>query len=423
MPAVDGAPRVGLFGLLGCGNIGNDASMEAVIRYLRIDHPGAIIAAMCTGPDVVQDQYGITAIRLRWSLNYERAVYRRVATALKLFGRFLDIFRTANWVRRQDVVIVPGAGVLETTLPTPPWKMPYALFLLSLWGRVFGTKVAFLSVGASPAKGWLTRHLFRVAARLACYRSYRDRDSREVMRRQGVDVSHDAVTPDLAFSLPALVSEPGDPRVVCVGVMDYHGSNDDRKQAEQIYAAYIDAVTRFVRWLVDDGRTVRLVIGDTNDSDQRALHDVVADVTSQRPDIDPDRVVALPVTSFAELMQAMAPAGLVVATRFHNVICGLKLGKPTIALGYSAKFAALMTDMGLGEFCQSARDLDASQLVEQFTELERRQAEARAVLSTRNSAYEEALWYQFARLSEVTLRPAYAIGPVAGSGVPMRETT
>ena len=29
------APRVGLFGYLGSGNIGNDASMEAVLRYLR----------------------------------------------------------------------------------------------------------------------------------------------------------------------------------------------------------------------------------------------------------------------------------------------------------------------------------------------------------------------------------------------------
>ena len=46
-----GAPRVGLFGLLGEGNIGNDASMEAVLRYLRADHPDAILDAMCPGPE------------------------------------------------------------------------------------------------------------------------------------------------------------------------------------------------------------------------------------------------------------------------------------------------------------------------------------------------------------------------------------
>ena len=37
------APRVGLFGLLGSGNIGNDASLESVLSYLRASHPDAIV--------------------------------------------------------------------------------------------------------------------------------------------------------------------------------------------------------------------------------------------------------------------------------------------------------------------------------------------------------------------------------------------
>ena len=47
-PGVAG-PRVGLFGLLGSGNVGNDASLEAVLAYLRADHPDAVIDAMCMG--------------------------------------------------------------------------------------------------------------------------------------------------------------------------------------------------------------------------------------------------------------------------------------------------------------------------------------------------------------------------------------
>ena len=41
------ASRVGLFGHLGACNIGNDASMEAVLRFLRTNYPSAIIDAMC----------------------------------------------------------------------------------------------------------------------------------------------------------------------------------------------------------------------------------------------------------------------------------------------------------------------------------------------------------------------------------------
>ena len=40
------APRVGLFGLLGSGNIGNDASMESVLGYLSTEHPDAIVDAL-----------------------------------------------------------------------------------------------------------------------------------------------------------------------------------------------------------------------------------------------------------------------------------------------------------------------------------------------------------------------------------------
>ena len=43
-------PRVGLFGNLGSGNIGNDASLEAMLSYLSADQPGAVLDAMCRAP-------------------------------------------------------------------------------------------------------------------------------------------------------------------------------------------------------------------------------------------------------------------------------------------------------------------------------------------------------------------------------------
>ena len=43
----------------------------------------------------------------------------------------------------------------------------------------------------------------------------------------------------------------------------------------------------------------------------------------------------------------MAPVGAVVATRYHNVICALKLAKPVVSVGYAAKNVAIMADMGL----------------------------------------------------------------------------
>jgi polysaccharide pyruvyl transferase WcaK-like protein len=111
--------------------------------------------------------------------------------------------------------------------------------------------------------------------------------------------------------------------------------------------------------------------------------------------------VAEPVTSFADLTRGMYGVGTVVATRFHNVMCALKLGKPTISLGYAAKNISLMEDMGQAEFVQSANTLDVGRLIEQFTEAERRSAQLRAVMAERTAANARLLDQQFARLSEL----------------------
>lgn len=408
-PVEPRSPRVGLFGNLGSGNIGNDVSMEAVLGYLKEHHPDAIIDAFCGGPEEVWDRYGIPAVPLYWYQNYYRRVSGVPAIPLKLLGKGVDIFRTAAWVRRHDVVIIPGMGVLEASLPLGPWGFPYAMFLLSASGRLLGTKVAMVSVGAGVINQRITRWLFDAAARLANYRSYRNPGSREAMRRRGLNVMHDRVYPDLAFAVPApSAEEPADTRTVCVGVMDYHGSNDDRKRADEIYSAYLDGMKRFVRWLVDDGRNVRLVIGDTNGSDGRVVQQILADIKESRPDLESSRVTAQPVTSLEDIMRAMLPAGSVVAIRFHNVLAALKLSKPTIAISYSPKHDALMADMGVSDFCLPVMPPDFDLLVQKFVELEKRSAEMAEVLHNRNDINEQLLKEQFAILSATLLPGAKA---------------
>ena len=87
------------------------------------------------------------------------------------------------------------------------------------------------------------------------------------MRQRGLDITQ-ATLSRLWFGIPAPPDDPGDPQTVGVGVMDYHGTNDDRGQADEIYASYVEKMKFFVRWLVDSGRKIRLFVGDTNGSDE-----------------------------------------------------------------------------------------------------------------------------------------------------------
>jgi polysaccharide pyruvyl transferase WcaK-like protein len=393
-----------LFGLLGSGNIGNDASMETVLRYLRADHPAAVVDAMCRGPEEITAKFGIGAEPLLWSQRYEGRVAGLTGKAIKLLGKGIDVARTAAWVRRHDAVIVPGMGALEASLPLKPWQTPYAMFLLSVSGRLTGTKVAMVSVGANQISQRATRWLFDMAARAAFYRSYRDQQSYDAMVERGVNVSRDRVYPDLVFALPAPDYQPGDPGIVGLGVMAYSGTNteQDRARAQEISDAYVAKLQRFTRWLLDHDRRVRLFVGD-NQWDNTVIDAIVADARAYRPDLDETWVVAENITSFAELTRAMMPVGMVVATRYHNVMCALKLEKPVISIGYAAKNVAIMTDAGLGEYCQHSNTLDVDRLIEQFTELEGRAEEVRRTIAERNAQNRALLGQQFAALSTLLI--------------------
>jgi polysaccharide pyruvyl transferase WcaK-like protein len=396
------APAVGIFGGFGGGNIGNDASMEAVLSYLRNDQPDAVVDVMTSHPDVVKDRYGIAAVGMGW----QRAqASGSAAIVMKALGRGIDTLRIASWVRRHDVVIVPGMGVLETTLPMRPWGFPYTMFAMSLSGRVFRTKVALVSVGSNVIRQPLTRRLFTSAARLASYRSYRDTLSLDAMRRNGADVRSDHVYIDLAFSIPVPPADPGDARTVGIGVMDFHGTNDDdRSQADSIRASYLEKITTFARWLVDHDYKIRLLVGDTNGSDDTVVQEITADLRAYRPDLDHEALAAEPVSTFADLMRAMAPAGTIIATRYHNLICALMLSKPTLSVGYGVKNAVLMEDMGLAEYSQLVSSFDVDQLIKQFTDLESQAAKVRQVITERNAEYRERVERQFAELSSVLFR-------------------
>lgn len=392
------APRVGLLCEAGMGNIGNDASMEAVLAYLQTQHPGAVLDIMCANADKVQAQYGVPASRMAWYSARPR-LPRPLAVVAKIFGKTIDPLRIASWVRGHDAIIVSGTGILDATLPVRPWGPPLVLFAAGVASRVFGVKIAYVSVGAGPINQRMSRRLFCWAARMASYRSFRDAESRAAVRKWGLPTSDDYVYPDLAFALPAPAAEVEDPHLVCVGVMDYHGSNDDRRSTQDIRRSYVLQMKRFIRWLLSEGRDVRLLVGDINGSDDEIVQEILTDIRSEIPDLGASRLTAPPVATFSDILQEMSPARSVVAIRYHNVVAALMLGKPTVAISYGLKHDSLMADAGLPEFCLPVKDLKHDQLVHSFSVAEERAAEIRGELLVQRSANAKLLAEQFATLT------------------------
>jgi polysaccharide pyruvyl transferase WcaK-like protein len=357
-----------LFGLFGAGNLGNDGSLEAMLNFLRAARPDAELTCICANPIKVQSEHRLASIRIGAD---EAGGLLRYVQHFRPMRKLLQGLHALRSARKFDALIVPGTGILDD-FGDRFWGMPASLFGWCLAARLWGTKLAFVSVGAGPIHHSFSRWLMKSAARMAQYRSYRDTVSKEFMEGIGFDACRDPIYPDIAFRLPGpeptnLPVDGSQPLTVGVGVMAYYGWRGDTEAGAPIYAGYLKKLSQFVLWLLDRGHRVRILVGET--TDQRAVDDLLRVLAADRPGYPRERVAAEPVKSLHDLMRQIAGTHVVVATRFHNIVCALKVGKPTISLGYAKKNDVLLAEMGLGEFCQHVESFDVELLTRQFTEL------------------------------------------------------
>jgi len=359
--------RVVLFGLFGSGNSGNDASLEAMLAFLR-RWPGMDITCVCYAPDAIAAKHGIHGVSVGTP-----AAWKPLPGAIDrmLFGlprRLAGLGRAILTARRADVLIFPGTGILDD-FGTGPFGMPLAIFGWCLGARLGGAQIAFVSIGAGPIHHPLSRRLMAGAAAMAQYRSYRDTVSRDFMESIGFDTRRDAIFPDIAFALPTPPSRvrAGQALTVGLGVMGYYGWNHDTQAGAEIHRTYLNKLRTFALWLLDQGYRVRLLTGDAGD--RTAVGALAALVHAARPGLPPDLLCAEPTSDLHELMEQIASTDIVVATRFHNVVAALKLARPVVSIGYASKNDALLTEMGLAGFCQHIEELDVDRLILQFTTL------------------------------------------------------
>ena len=119
----------------------------------------------------------------------------------------------------------------------------------------------------------------------------------------------------------------------------------------------------------------------------------------------------------------MEPLGAVIATRYHNLIAALKLSKPTIAIGYSPKHEALMSDMGLSEYYHSVKTLD---IARPGPPVPRDGSPGRPVAGravARNAAKTEQLENMFELLDEVLFdRPVQPSDSQTDANMPLPST-
>jgi polysaccharide pyruvyl transferase WcaK-like protein len=381
--------RVGFWGNFGTHNLGNECTLHAMLAGARRHLGEAELVGVCSDPSDTVPRHRVEAVPIaiepRPSFLRLPGPLGRVRRPVWELGDWLRVLRAA---RELDMLVVTGTGIL-TDANEGKLGMPYQMFKWVVAARLSGRKVKFVSVGAEKLNHPVQLFFLRWSLRLAEYRSYRDPLTRERARGLLPSAAQDPLYPDLAFSLPEALtrersSAPGAPKTVAVGIYAVEGSEAAR-------TAYLDTIGKFVLWLLDHGYRTRIVIGDVH-YDLPMLEELRTWLKGRGA---LERVIDEPVASFEDLLNQLAEADLVVATRFHNVLLSILLGKPVVSISHMDKNDALMSAMGLSAYCRGLAHVEEEQIVALFRELEQNAPQIRATIREKLQLFREQLEQQY----------------------------
>jgi len=408
--------RISFYGNFGAGNLGNEATLQAVIEQILRRWPDGQLLCFCTNPEDVRTRHNIAAFPAG-AVN-QSAAERSGSSARR--GNLTRFFRIAfqriplelvHWIKclhalsRTDMLIVAGTGIVADYL-TGPLGWPYDIFKLSTLAALCRVKLAFLSIGVGPINHPLSRWLLKRSLALAYHRSYRDEASKHCLQEIGFNTDRDCVCPDVVFGLSrgGVVSgvKDGQRRIVGLGIKDYGSAEPEA------FREYLHTMAAFVSSLQGQGYAVRLLIGDIQ-YDTSVIEEFVGVLKSRNIPSDAPLLIAEPALTVEELLRQVGGTETVISARYHNIVLALIQNKPVIALSDHAKLDSLVTDFGLAQYLLPLRNLSSDVLIDRFKQLENDAERLRPHLKAELGKYRHAL----DALYETLLAESNATAPIA----------
>lgn len=314
------------------------------------------------------------------------------SVVVRPWREFRHCFNGYQFLRNQDLLIVSGGGQLDEEWGGP-WGHPYALFKWAVLAKIAQVPYAIASVGACKLTSTFSRLFLSAALRMAQYRSFRDKHSRELAATLLRSAANDPIVPDLAFTLPlSTAGQSSNIRciaerqtVVAISPIAYAKPRNWPHQNRELYDRYIHQIAQVVSDLIRRGSFVVIVWSSLGDDQS-----VISELLDQLPDdcrIEASRQVFIPsITRWQDLVTAIGEADFLVASRLHSAILGFITQTPTVAISFDPKVDWLMEDLGMTDCLLQIEDFSADDVIRGLDRLIlRRDALLERIASYRNA--------------------------------------
>jgi polysaccharide pyruvyl transferase WcaK-like protein len=401
-------PRIALLTPYGGENLGDAAIQDAVIANVRLRLPDAQFSGICLNCDNFVARHGTGAFPLSanniafYSMSrgrpWERPkegegrrpskVREKITRALKSFPilrRCLKVvaaiavgvrhsFKGYIFLRTQNIVIVSGGGQLNEQYGGA-WGQPFALFKWAVLARIARVPYAVASVGVGELKSRASRLFVSVALRLACYRSYRDKDTRDFAAGLMERAARDPIAPDLAFSLTSSELPPiasfrgiaGERTVIAISPIAFAKPGIWPMENRATYNRYVEQLAQVVAQLLRRDYSLVMVWSSLGD-DEGVIPDLFG-----RLDQELRQSIHIPtIGNWRDFVSTLGGVDFLIASRLHSTILGFVSETPTIAISFERKVTSVMADLGQTDYLLQICDFTSKGVIEVLDRLELR---------------------------------------------------
>jgi polysaccharide pyruvyl transferase WcaK-like protein len=432
--------RVALLTPYDGGNLGDASIQDAMIENMRRRLPGVRLSGISLSPANFMKQHGVESFPL---CETDRPFYRLVRTAsmssssqeqtllpatsqqtmpVRLAKKVLKripflkagvrTFRVGakearHWLagykflRTQDLVIVSGGGQLDEEWGGP-WGHPFALFKWAVLAKAAKVPYVMASVGVCKVRSSSSRFLISSALRLARYRSYRDKKSRELATSLLRRVSTDPVVPDLAFGLStselrqsaSIRLLAGERTIIAISPIAFSKPHNWPKSDIGLYRRYLDQLVAAVSVVLERGYFLVLVSSSRGD-DESVIPEILERLDSPAKGKIEQQIYVPRIASWRDFVNAVREADFLIASRLHSTILGFISRRPTVAISFDPKVDWVMEDLGQTEFLLHIRDFVSEDLIKAIDHLQLRRAEVTERLTAYQTQNATALAKQY----------------------------
>jgi polysaccharide pyruvyl transferase WcaK-like protein len=428
--------RIGLLSAPnGNGNLGDEATMTAVIQNVRRRYPTATIYAFSHNPDDTRRRHGIPTfpiVRTRAQALPDRllcgqttitpgmepsgnlrqkvkailkalpvlyiilkAIYTAPYSILNFLAEVKFLMASFKYLKGTDLLILTGSGVLSDQFGGP-CNFPYTIFKWSLLAKISGIPFALVSVGAGPLHSRLSRFFIKHSLSLALYRSTRDLTSKQVLDTLGIDKAIH-VYPDLANSLCVNIIQSHQQNhrpIIGINAFPHFDSRYWHRSDPVKYQRYITTLATFTSWLIQNKYTVFFFPTQIR-ADTLVIQDIKKFLSKRGVRHLGNAFIEKTIHDVSDLISQLATIDLVVATRFHGILLSLLMNKPVLALANHHKMIDLMTDMRQSQYTLDINTFTCESLIERFIALEGNSETIKRQIACRVSEYQYALDRQY----------------------------